>query len=140
VGKFRGAAGDDIRAATPRFAHWRQWPIRCLALTQGRSTVSRSSFLNQIFRKQEAAVSILAWIILGLIAGFVASKIVNKTGEGVVLDIVLGIVGAVIGGWLFNNFGMAGVTGLNIYSLLVAVVGAVVVLLVYHLLVRRPTV
>jgi uncharacterized membrane protein YeaQ/YmgE (transglycosylase-associated protein family) len=85
-------------------------------------------------------VSILAWIILGLIAGFVASKIVNKTGEGVVLDIVLGIVGAVIGGWLFNNFGMAGVTGLNIYSLLVAVVGAVVVLLVYHLLVRRPTV
>jgi len=85
-------------------------------------------------------VSILAWIILGLISGFIASKIVNKTGEGVLLDIVLGIVGAVIGGWLFNTFGMAGVTGLNVYSLLVAIVGAVVVLLVYHLLARRPTV
>ena len=85
-------------------------------------------------------MSILAWIILGLISGFIASKIVNKTGEGVLLDIVLGIVGAVIGGWLFNTFGMAGVTGLNVYSLLVAIVGAVVVLLVYHLLARRPTV
>jgi uncharacterized membrane protein YeaQ/YmgE (transglycosylase-associated protein family) len=82
-------------------------------------------------------MSILAWIILGLICGFIASKIVNKTGEGVVLDIVLGIVGALVGGWLFNTFGMAGVTGLNIYSMLVAVVGAVVVLLVYHAFTRR---
>jgi uncharacterized membrane protein YeaQ/YmgE (transglycosylase-associated protein family) len=77
-------------------------------------------------------MSILAWIILGLIAGFVASKIVNKSGEGVVLDIVLGIVGAIVGGWLFNRFGASGVTGLNIYSLLVAVIGSVVLLVVYH--------
>jgi uncharacterized membrane protein YeaQ/YmgE (transglycosylase-associated protein family) len=81
-------------------------------------------------------MSILAWIVLGLISGFIASKIVNKTGEGLILDIVLGIVGAVIGGWLFNTFGMAGVTGLNLYSLLVAVVGAVVLLVVYHALFR----
>ena len=77
-------------------------------------------------------MSILAWIILGLIAGFIGSKLVNRTGEGFVLDIVLGIVGAVVGGWLFNRFGAAGVSGLNLYSLLVAVVGAVVVLVVYH--------
>ena len=77
-------------------------------------------------------MSFLAWIVLGLVAGFIGSKIVNKTGEGVLLDIVLGIVGAVAGGWLFNTFGAAGVTGLNLYSLLVAVVGAVVVLVVYH--------
>jgi uncharacterized membrane protein YeaQ/YmgE (transglycosylase-associated protein family) len=82
-------------------------------------------------------MSILAWIVLGLICGFIASKIVNKSGEGAVLDIVLGIVGALVGGWLFNTFGMAGVTGLNIYSMLVAVVGAVVVLLVYHAFTRR---
>ncbi len=81
-------------------------------------------------------MSILAWIILGLIAGFVGSKIVNKTGEGVVLDIVLGVVGALVGGFLFNTFGAAGVTGLNLYSLLVAVVGAVIVLLLYHLVFR----
>jgi uncharacterized membrane protein YeaQ/YmgE (transglycosylase-associated protein family) len=77
-------------------------------------------------------MSILAWLVLGLIAGFVGSKIVNKSGEGIFLDIVLGIVGAVVGGWLFTRFGASGVTGLNLYSLLVAVVGAVVVLVLYH--------
>jgi uncharacterized membrane protein YeaQ/YmgE (transglycosylase-associated protein family) len=77
-------------------------------------------------------MSYLAWIVLGLLAGFIGSKIVNKTGEGILLDIVLGIVGAVVGGWLFNTFGAAGVTGLNLYSLLVAVIGAVVLLVVYH--------
>ena len=77
-------------------------------------------------------MSFLAWIVLGLLAGFIGSKIVNKTGEGIFLDIVLGIIGAIAGGWLFNTFGASGVTGLNLYSLLVAVVGAVVVLLVYH--------
>jgi len=77
-------------------------------------------------------MSFLAWIVLGLLAGFIASKIVNKQGEGVILDIVLGIVGALAGGWLFNTFGASGVTGLNLYSLLVAVVGAVVLLVAYH--------
>ena len=77
-------------------------------------------------------MSILAWIILGLLAGFIASKIVNKQGEGLILDIVLGIVGAVAGGWLFGIFGGSGVTGLNLYSLLVAVIGAIVILIVYH--------
>jgi uncharacterized membrane protein YeaQ/YmgE (transglycosylase-associated protein family) len=82
-------------------------------------------------------MSILAWIILGLISGFIASKIVNKTGEGIILDIVLGVVGAVVGGWLFSLVGGHGVTGVNIYSLLVAVVGAVIVLVLYHAVVRR---
>jgi uncharacterized membrane protein YeaQ/YmgE (transglycosylase-associated protein family) len=77
-------------------------------------------------------MSIFAWIILGLIAGFIGSKIVNKRGEGLVLDLFLGIVGSIAGGWLFNTFGASGVTGLNLYSLMVAVVGAVVVLLLYH--------
>jgi uncharacterized membrane protein YeaQ/YmgE (transglycosylase-associated protein family) len=81
-------------------------------------------------------VSIIAWIVLGLIAGFIASKLINKSGEGLLLDIGLGVVGAVVGGWLFNVFGMSGVSGLNLYSLLVAVLGAVVVLVVYHALVR----
>jgi uncharacterized membrane protein YeaQ/YmgE (transglycosylase-associated protein family) len=77
-------------------------------------------------------MSILAWIVLGLIAGFIGSKIVNKSGEGVIVDILLGIVGAVLGGWLFNRFGAAGVTGLNLYSLLVAVIGSVLFLVIYH--------
>jgi uncharacterized membrane protein YeaQ/YmgE (transglycosylase-associated protein family) len=77
-------------------------------------------------------MSFLAWIVLGLIAGFVGSKIVNKRGEGLILDIILGIIGAIVGGWLFSMFGASGVTGVNLYSLLVAVVGAVVVLVVYH--------
>ena len=70
-------------------------------------------------------MSIIAWIVLGLIAGFIGSKLVNKSGEGLVLDIILGVVGAVVGGFIFNMFGGAGVTGLNIYSLIVAVIGAV---------------
>ena len=77
-------------------------------------------------------MSILAWIVLGLVAGFIGSKIVNKSGEGVLMDIVLGILGAVAGGWLFNQFGHMGVTGLNLYSLVVAVIGAVVLLVIYH--------
>jgi uncharacterized membrane protein YeaQ/YmgE (transglycosylase-associated protein family) len=79
----------------------------------------------------------VAWIVLGLIAGFIGSKLVNKTGEGFFLDIALGIVGAVIGGWLFSLVGMHGVTGLNLYSLIVAIIGAVVFLLVYHAIRRR---
>jgi len=82
-------------------------------------------------------MSFLAWIVLGLIAGFIASKLVNKSGEGLLMDIVLGIVGAVLGGWLFNTFGMPGVSGLNLYSFAVAVIGAVVFLIVYHALTRR---
>ena len=82
-------------------------------------------------------MSVIAWIVLGLIAGFIGSKIVNKTGEGILLDIVLGVVGAVVGGFLFQRFGMAGVSGVNLYSILVAVVGAIVVLLIYHAVFRR---
>jgi uncharacterized membrane protein YeaQ/YmgE (transglycosylase-associated protein family) len=82
--------------------------------------------------KARANMSILAWVLLGLVAGFVGSKLVNKTGEGVLLDIVLGIVGAVVGGYVFSMFGAHGVTGLNIYSLIVAVIGSILVLVIYH--------
>jgi uncharacterized membrane protein YeaQ/YmgE (transglycosylase-associated protein family) len=82
-------------------------------------------------------MGIIAWVVLGLIAGFIASKIVNHTGAGLVMDIVLGIVGALVGGFVFSLFGAVGVTGFNIYSMLVAIVGAVVVLWIYHALVGR---
>jgi len=82
-------------------------------------------------------MSFLAWVVLGLISGFVASKIVNKSGKGLLMDIVLGIVGAVVGGWIFNTIGHIGVTGVNLYSILVAVVGAVIVLFIYHAVSRR---
>jgi uncharacterized membrane protein YeaQ/YmgE (transglycosylase-associated protein family) len=77
-------------------------------------------------------MSIIAWIVLGLIAGFIASKIINKTGEGMLVDIVLGVLGAVVGGFLFGLVGAAGVDGFNIWSMFVAVIGAVVVLVVKH--------
>ncbi len=84
-------------------------------------------------------MSILVWLVLGLIAGFIASRIVESSGNGVIIDIVLGIIGAVVGGYLFTLFGAAPVTGFNLYSLFVAVVGAVVVLLIYHAVVGRRT-
>lgn len=77
-------------------------------------------------------MSILGWIVLGLISGFIGSKIVNRSGEGLFLDIILGIVGALVGGYLFTLVGGHGVTGLNLYSFLVAIVGAIIVLVVYH--------
>jgi uncharacterized membrane protein YeaQ/YmgE (transglycosylase-associated protein family) len=83
-------------------------------------------------------VSIIGWIILGLIAGFIASKIVNRHGEGIILDIILGIVGAVIGGWIMTALGGEGVNGFNLYSMLVAIGGAIVVLVIAHAVRGRP--
>jgi uncharacterized membrane protein YeaQ/YmgE (transglycosylase-associated protein family) len=77
-------------------------------------------------------MSIISWIILGLIAGFVGAKIVNREGQGFWLDIALGIVGALVGGFLFSLFGASGVTGLNIYSMVVAIIGSIAVLLIYN--------
>ena len=85
-------------------------------------------------------MSVIGWVILGLIAGFIASKIVNRQGEGFILDIVLGIVGALVGGFVFNAVGAVGVTGFNIWSMFVAIIGAVIVLVIYHALFRRPAV
>jgi uncharacterized membrane protein YeaQ/YmgE (transglycosylase-associated protein family) len=82
-------------------------------------------------------MSIIGWLILGLISGFIASKIVNKTGAGFVLDIILGIVGALVGGFIFTRLGGIGITGFNLYSMIVAIVGAVIVLVVYHALFSR---
>jgi uncharacterized membrane protein YeaQ/YmgE (transglycosylase-associated protein family) len=81
-------------------------------------------------------MGIIAWIILGLIAGFIGSKIVNRTGQGFFLDIALGVVGAVVGGFIFSLFGSTGVTGLNIWSLIVAVIGAIIVMVVYRAVVK----
>ena len=82
-------------------------------------------------------MSIIGWLVLGLIAGFIASKIYAGSGQGVVMDIVLGIIGAFVGGFLFNTFGSAGVTGFNLYSMIVAIIGAVVVLWIYHAVTGR---
>jgi uncharacterized membrane protein YeaQ/YmgE (transglycosylase-associated protein family) len=82
-------------------------------------------------------MGIISWIILGLIAGFIGSKIVDRQGQGFWLDIALGIVGALAGGFLFDLFGASGVTGLNLYSMIVAIVGSVVVLLIYNAVTGR---
>ena len=82
-------------------------------------------------------MSILAWIVLGLVSGFIASKIVSRSGGNLVLDLLLGVVGAFVGGWLFTRFGGPPVTGLNLMSFVVATVGAIVVLVIYHTIAGR---
>ena len=82
-------------------------------------------------------MSVIAWIVLGLIAGFIASKLVSGSGEGLLMDIVLGIVGAVVGGYLFTALGATGITGFNLYSMFVAIVGAAVLLWLYHAIAGR---
>jgi uncharacterized membrane protein YeaQ/YmgE (transglycosylase-associated protein family) len=84
-------------------------------------------------------MSILAWIVLGLIAGFIASKIFVGSGQGLLMDIVLGIVGAVVGGYLFSALGATGVTGFNLWSMFVAIIGAVVILWLYHAIAGRAS-
>jgi uncharacterized membrane protein YeaQ/YmgE (transglycosylase-associated protein family) len=82
-------------------------------------------------------MSILAWIVLGLVAGWIASMLVNRRGSGMLRDLLLGVVGAFLGGFLFTEFGHAGVTGLNMYSILVATLGAVALLVLFHAFNRR---
>ena len=75
----------------------------------------------------------IAWIVLGLIAGFIASKIVNKTGSGMIMDIALGVVGAIVGGFIGNQIGMGPTEHiLGFWNIILAVVGACIVLWVYH--------
>jgi len=81
-------------------------------------------------------MSLLSWIFFGLLAGFIGSKIVSRRGMGIILDTIVGMIGAVIGGYVFNHFGETGVTGFNLWSLGVAVVGSVLLLTALHL-VRR---
>jgi len=99
----------------------------------GRTLLSLRSLTGQ----SGETMSFLAWIVLGLIAGFIGSKLVNRRGEGILLDILLGIVGAFAGGWMFHLFGAPGVSGLNLYSLFVAVFGSVSLLFIYHAFRRR---
>ena len=82
-------------------------------------------------------MSLLGWIVLGLLAGWIGSLIVDNGGKGPLLDIVLGIVGALVGGFIFDALGGMPVTGFNFYSLFVAVVGSVVVLVLYHTIAGR---
>ena len=79
-------------------------------------------------------MSIIAWIVVGIIGGFIGSLVVNKRGQGIFGDLLLGVIGAVVAGWAFNQFGHSGVTGINLYSILVSTAGAIVVLVAYHAL------
>ena len=82
-------------------------------------------------------MSLLSWLVVGLVAGWIGSMVVNRgRGEGLIMDIVLGVIGAFVGGYLFQLFGHPGVSGINLYSIFVAAVGAMAVLFVYHLIVR----
>ena len=83
-------------------------------------------------RRENSALAFIGWIVLGLIAGFVGSIVINKTGHGRHRDVLLGVVGAIVGGFLANLFRDAGVANLNIYSFFVAIIGAAAFLIIYH--------
>jgi uncharacterized membrane protein YeaQ/YmgE (transglycosylase-associated protein family) len=82
-------------------------------------------------------MGILSWIILGLVAGFIGSKVVNKSGSGLLMDIVIGIIGAIVGGYIATLLGIGDVSGFNITSLLIAIAGAIIVLVIYNAVARR---
>lgn len=111
--------------------------LLALLLSSSWNAYGRSSSLRLSSGQTSDTMSFLAWVVLGLVAGYIASKLVNRRGEGILLDILLGVVGAFGGGWLFRTFGASGVSGLNIYSLFVAVIGSVLLLVLYHAFRRR---
>ncbi|MGB6565010.1 MAG: GlsB/YeaQ/YmgE family stress response membrane protein [Candidatus Binataceae bacterium] len=82
-------------------------------------------------------MGILSWLVVGLIAGFIGSKIVNRGGEGLVRDIILGVIGAIIGDAIFTELGLVGVTGVNLTSIVIAALGAIIVIVVYHAVIGR---
>ena len=83
-------------------------------------------------------MSLIAWIVVGIVGGFIGSVIVNRRGQGILGDLFLGDVGAIVAGWAFNRFGQSGVTGINLNSMLVAAAGAIAVLVLYHALRGSP--
>jgi len=97
--------------------------------------VNPGMFISDLQRG--AAISFCAWIVLGLLVGLIGSKLVNKTGHGLVRDVLLSIFGAIVAGFLSNLLGESHTAGLDFYSLLVATVGAVVFLIAYHAMFRR---
>lgn len=87
--------------------------------------------------QESSTLSLVAWIVIGLVTGFIGSKILNKTGRGLGRDCLIGVVGALVSGFLANLLGTPGGSGLDVYSLVVAAVGAIVFMIVYHALFRR---
>jgi uncharacterized membrane protein YeaQ/YmgE (transglycosylase-associated protein family) len=95
-----------------------------------RQNISKPGKVNNMF--------ILIWLVVGLIAGYLAKFVVPGEGPGGVIgDLVVGVVGALLGGWIFGLFGHAGVTGINVYSIVVAFIGAVVLLFIARMVSGR---
>ena len=82
-------------------------------------------------------MSLIAWILLGLVAGFLGSKFIYRSGKSIVFDIMLGVLGATVDGFAFNLVGASRTTGFKMYSLFVATVGSILFLALYHALFRR---
>src|SRR5438128_5779207 len=108
-----------------------------LSIRNGLLGVSKSTGMVILNRQESSTLSFVAWIVIGLVIGFIGSKILNKTGRGLGRDCLIGIVGAFISGFLANLLGKPGGPGLDLYSLVVAAVGAAVFMFVYHALFRR---
>src|SRR5438309_10025180 len=106
------------------------WPSFSGALTTLLVTTPAWAQAND--RTVNEGAGFIAWILVGLIGGYLASRVVNKTGEGLLRDIILGIIGGIIGGIIFRTLGGHGVTGFNLWSILVALIGGVVILVLYH--------
>ena len=108
-----------------------------LSISNRLLTISNRTGMPILNRREGSTLAFVAWIVIGLVTGFIGSKILNKTGRGLGRDCLIGIVGAFISGFLANLLGKPGGPGLDLYSLLVAAVGAVVFMIVYHALFRR---
>jgi uncharacterized membrane protein YeaQ/YmgE (transglycosylase-associated protein family) len=140
VADHKAAAASKVPAARLREEHlsrkvMKLFTIQSLAIT---ALLFASPALAQTNDQAvNEGAGVIAWILVGLIGGYLASRMVNKTGEGLVRDIILGIIGGIVGGVIFRLLGGHGVTGFNLWSILVAFIGGVAVLLIYHAMFRQ---
>ena len=108
-----------------------------LSLSNRLVNIGNKSGMPILNQQESSTLAFVAWIVIGLVTGFIGSKILNKTGRSLGRDCLIGIVGAFVSGFLTNLLGRSGGPSLDFYSLVVAAVGAVVFMIVYHALFRR---
>jgi uncharacterized membrane protein YeaQ/YmgE (transglycosylase-associated protein family) len=108
-----------------------------LSISNRLVSISNRTGMVILNRQESSTLSFVAWIVIGLVTGFIGSKILNKTGRGLGRDCLIGIVGAFVSGFLTNLRGTRGGPGLDLYSLVVAAIGAAVFMFLYHALFRR---
>jgi uncharacterized membrane protein YeaQ/YmgE (transglycosylase-associated protein family) len=124
---FRVPMSKSPRQSVARFV-----PMTMICVGSRAYAQPAASLVDPSIRRQEAVMSFLVWIVIGLVFGFLGSQLAPGRGRDILPHMLLGLVGAITGGWLFYAFGPVGLNGLNLNSHFTAAAGSLAVLLAWH--------